>query len=282
MKCFENVDVYVEKAGIVKTSVLFDGRIRSIGNTDGAEKINLPEGALVLPAFIDEHIHGAGGADVMDASAEALETMAKTVAREGTARFLATTMTQSRGNILKAVRAVREYALHGGEGAGIAGIHLEGPFISPLRAGAQPAEYISKPDISYFEEINEEAGGLVKMVTLAPEVDGADELIRYLDLKGITVSVGHSDATYEQTARAASMGAGCVTHTFNAQTGIHHRDIGVAGAAVTCKNLCAELIADTVHVSVPAIKLLASGKGKNGLILITDAMRAKGLADGVS
>ncbi|MDE7082692.1 MAG: N-acetylglucosamine-6-phosphate deacetylase [Clostridia bacterium] len=278
MKYFENVDVYVENSGIVKTSVVFDEKIKYIGaDGRGIEKIELPVGATVLPGFIDEHIHGAGGADAMDATVAALETIDKTLAREGTTRFLATTMTQSKENILKAVNSIKSYKAQGD--TGLLGIHLEGPFISSLRAGAQPEKYILKPDVEFFKEINDASGGLVKLVTLAPEIERADELITYLTEKGVTVSVGHSDATYNQTINAVNLGARCVTHTFNAQTGIHHRDLGVAGAAVTCEKLSAEIISDTVHVSIPAIKLLAANKDKDKLILITDAMRAKGLAD---
>lgn len=284
MKAFKNVSVYVEGKGIVKSSVYFDEKIEKIGGCmKGAEEIPLPEGAVVLPGFIDEHIHGAGGSDAMDGTTKDLSIIAETVAKEGTTTFLATTMTQSKENILKAMRAVKEYREAGSEkGARIEGIHLEGPFIAAAHKGAQPLEYVAAPNAEVFDEYNEASGNCIKIITLAPEVDGAIGFIRHLKEKGVVVSIGHTGAKCTEVLQAMDAGATNITHTYNAQSPLHHREIGVVGSALLFDDLYCELISDTIHVSVPAMQLLVKNKKADKLALITDAMRAKGLADGVS
>lgn len=284
MKAFKNASVYAEGKGIIRTSVYFDDKIRQIGGyVAGAEEIELPENAVVLPGFIDEHIHGAGGSDAMDGNTKDLEIIAETVAKEGTTTFLATTMTQSKENILKAMRAVKEYREAAGEqGARIAGVHLEGPFIAAAHKGAQPLEYVAAPDAKTFDEYNAACGNAIKIITLAPETDGALDFIRHIVAQGTVVSIGHTGAKYAEVKAAMEAGATNVTHTYNAQSPLHHREIGVVGSALLLEDLYCELICDTIHVSVPAMQLLVKNKRADKLALITDAMRAKGLADGVS
>lgn len=284
MKAFKNASVYAEGKGIIRTSVYFDDKIRQIGGyVAGAEEIELPENAVVLPGFIDEHIHGAGGSDAMDGNTKDLAIIAETVAKEGTTSFLATTMTQSKENILKAMRAVKEYREAAGEqGARIAGVHLEGPFIAAAHKGAQPLEYVAAPDAKTFDEYNAACGNAIKIITLAPETDGALDFIRHIVAQGTVVSIGHTGAKYAEVKAAMEAGATNVTHTYNAQSPLHHREIGVVGSALLLENLYCELICDTIHVSVPAMQLLVKNKRADKLALITDAMRAKGLADGVS
>lgn len=283
MKCFKNATVYVEGEGLKKCTVSFDERIQSIGAECSGEEIQLPEGAIVLPGFIDQHIHGAGGSDGMDGRVEDLKIIAETVAAEGTTGFLATTMTQSKENILKAMQAVKSYRENMPEtGARVLGIHLEGPFIAAAHKGAQPLEYVAVPDAAVFDEYNQASGNAIKIVTLAPEVDGAAELIRHLTAKGIVSSIGHTGAKCADIQQAIQAGASNVTHTYNAQTALHHREIGTVGSAMLFDELNCELIADTIHVSVPAMQLLVKNKPKNRVSLITDAMRAKGIPDGVS
>lgn len=284
MKAFKNASVYAEGKGIIKTSVYFDDKIRQIGGyVAGAEEIELPENAVVLPGFIDEHIHGAGGSDAMDGNTKDLAIIAETVAKEGTTSFLATTMTQSKENILKAMRAVKEYREAAGEqGARIAGVHLEGPFIAAAHKGAQPLEYVAAPDAKTFDEYNAACGNAIKIITLAPETDGALDFIRHIVAQGTVVSIGHTGAKYAEVKAAMEAGATNVTHTYNAQSPLHHREIGVVGSALLLEDLYCELICDTIHVSVPAMQLLVKNKRADKLALITDAMRAKGLADGVS
>lgn len=284
MKAFKNASVYAEGKGIIRTSVYFDDKIRQIGGyVAGAEEIELPENAVVLPGFIDEHIHGAGGSDAMDGNTKDLAIIAETVAKEGTTSFLATTMTQSKENILKAMRAVKEYREAAGEqGARIAGVHLEGPFIAAAHKGAQPLEYVAAPDAKTFDEYNAACGNAIKIITLAPETDGALDFIRHIVAQGTVVSIGHTGAKYAEVKAAMAAGATNVTHTYNAQSPLHHREIGVVGSALLLEDLYCELICDTIHVSVPAMQLLVKNKRADKLALITDAMRAKGLADGVS
>lgn len=284
MKAFKNASVYAEGKGIIRTSVYFDDKIRQIGGyVAGAEEIELPENAVVLPGFIDEHIHGAGGSDAMDGNTKDLAIIAETVAKEGTTTFLATTMTQSKENILKAMRAVKEYREAAGEqGARIAGVHLEGPFIAAAHKGAQPLEYVAAPDTKTFDEYNAACGNAIKIITLAPETDGALDFIRHIVAQGTVVSIGHTGAKYAEVKAAMEAGATNVTHTYNAQSPLHHREIGVVGSALLLEDLYCELICDTIHVSVPAMQLLVKNKRADKLALITDAMRAKGLADGVS
>lgn len=285
MKGFRNVRAYVRGRGFLTTSVgVENGRITALGE-DVIPDENLPcvpEGAWLLPGFLDEHIHGAGGADVMDATPDALSVIAKTLAREGTTSFLATTMTQSRNAIIGALRAVGDCMARGTGGARLLGAHLEGPFISRDYRGAQKEEFVAVPDVSVFDAYQSASVGSVRMVTLAPEEDAENELIRFLAASGVVAAVGHSGADFACVEKAADAGLSSVTHTYNAQSGIHHRHFGTAGAAMLDDRLFAELICDAIHVSVPAMRLLAKNKPRNKLVLITDSIRAKGLGNGVS
>ena len=283
MKYFKNALVYVEGEGLKQCDLAFDKKILSIGEVSEGEVFELPEDAIVLPGFIDEHIHGAGGSDAMDGTIEDLDIIAKTVAQEGTTSFLATTMTQSPQNITKAMEAVKEYREKAPEtGARVVGVHLEGPFIAAAHKGAQPLEYVAKPDIAVFDAYNKASGNCIKIVSLAPEEAGADTLIAHLAEQGIVASIGHTGAKSLDIRNAIKAGATNVTHTYNAQAPLHHREIGTVGSALLYDELRTELIADGIHVSIPAMQLLAKCKPADKLVLITDAMRAKGLADGVS
>ncbi len=287
MKCFKNVTVYVDGKGLKKRTVCFDEKIEKISRCGlagkNAEEIVLPKNAIVVPGFIDQHIHGAGGSDGMDGTVEDIETIAKTVAAEGTTSFVVTTMTQSKENITKALNAVKEYReADKKEGARVVGVHLEGPFIAAAHKGAQPLEYVKEPDIATFDEYNAACGNAIKIVSLAPEVAGADELISHMSKKGVVASIGHTGAKYQDIEKAIAAGASNVTHTYNAQTALHHREIGTVGSAMLLDELNCELIADTIHVSVPAMRLLVKNKPADKISLITDAMRAKGIPDGVS
>ena len=238
MKAFKNVRAYID--GKVRTAdIAFDGKIAGIDSgTDGAEAVRLPDGAIVTAGFIDTHVHGAGGADAMDGTTAALDVISKTLAREGTTAFLATTMTAPREQILSALRAVAEYGDEG-NGAQVLGVHLEGPFISEKYKGAQRADCIRKPSAELLAEFNRAAGGRIKTVTFAPEQDGADGLIKYCVDNGIVASIGHTAATGDQARRAADAGARGVTHTFNAQSPFSHRDVGAAGSRSATTGLCA-------------------------------------------
>ncbi len=285
MKAFEKVPVYVDGVGVVIRSVSFGETIEKISRKPikNAEIIQIPEDCIVLPGFVDQHIHGAGGSDGMDGTVEDIAKIADTVAAEGTTSFAVTTMTQSPENITKALSAVKKYRESGRkDGARVVGVHLEGPFIAAAHKGAQPLEYVKAPDIAAFDAYNEASGNAIRIVTLAPEVEGADEFIKHLTEKGIVSSIGHTGAKFADIERAVEAGASNVTHTYNAQSALHHREIGTVGSAMLLDELNCELIADTIHVSVPAMQLLAKNKPADKLCLITDAMRAKGIPDGVS
>ncbi|UOQ46713.1 N-acetylglucosamine-6-phosphate deacetylase [Gracilibacillus caseinilyticus] len=234
-----------------------------------------------IPGLIDVHIHGANGADVMDATPEALETMAQALPMEGTTSFLATTMTQSEENIEKALENTAAYIKRQpNQHAEVIGIHLEGPFINKVRKGAQPEEHILKPDVALFKKWNELAADNIKLVTLAPEVDGAELLIRYLTEQGIVASAGHTDATAAEIELAMDQGLSHITHLYNQMRGFHHREPGVVGAAWQHKQLMVEMIADGVHSTPYAVKTAYDLIGKDNLLLITDAIRAKCLQGG--
>ncbi len=282
MKGLKNVTAYIAGKGLIKTDIAIeDGKIAAIGKLD-VEPIFETDG-IVLPGFIDEHIHGAGGSDAMDGTEEALQTISEYVAKEGTTGFLATTMTQSPENIGKALKNVKNVREKGEyKGAEVLGVHLEGPFISPKHVGAQPLEYVAKPAPETFDKYNELSGGNIKIVTLAPEVEGGFDLVKHLKNIGVVASIGHTGAKFSDVEAAVAAGASNVTHTYNAQTPLHHREAGVVGAAMLFDKLNCEMICDTIHVSVPAIKIFVKNKPHDKFTLITDAMRAKGMPDGLS
>lgn len=282
MKGFINSWIVTEEGKIKGNLIIEDGKIASLGNESAQGLMELPENYTVIPGFIDEHIHGAMGSDAMDGTFKDLLTIAKALASEGTTGFLATTMTQSPENICHALNAVKEYREQNPEeGAEILGVHLEGPFIAKEHVGAQPIEYVQKPLVETFKVYEEASGNNIKIVTLAPEVEGAENLIKYLVSKHIVASVGHTGATYEDVKRAIAAGASNATHTYNAMKGVHHREVGTVGATFLFDEINAEIICDGIHISAPAIQLLYKNKPHNKFTLITDAMRAKHMPDGM-
>jgi N-acetylglucosamine-6-phosphate deacetylase len=259
------------------------GSIETITSMEKFFVIEVPASFKAVPGFIDVHIHGINGADVMDATYDALNTMAQALPKEGTTSFLATTITQSIDTIEKSLINAAEYIsqLQEPGKAEILGIHLEGPFINKDRAGAQPAEFIIDPNIELFKRWNTLSKNKIKLVTLAPERPGGLEMVKYFKKYGIIASIGHSDATYEEAIEAIKAGANHVTHLFNRMRGLHHREPGVVGAALLQKELIAEIIVDGIHIVPEMVKLAFQQKGKQGIILITDSMRAKCLNNGV-
>lgn len=283
-----NARVLTEQCLIDKGFIhIKDGKIAETGPASAlpyvdAEVVKLPEDSTIVPGFIDVHIHGAGGADTMDATLEALYTMASILPEEGTTSFLATTITQDQDAIFKALENAADFiGQHNGPGkAEVLGVHLEGPFINETRKGAQPEKHIIKPDIELFSKMQEASGNNIKIVTLAPEKEQGNEFIAYLAENGVIASIGHSDASYGQMAEAVRAGATHVTHLFNGMRGMHHRDPGVAGAALLFDELKMEIIADGIHVVPEMLDLSIRAKGTDGVILITDSMRAKCLKNG--
>ena len=279
---FKNTFILTEE-GIIKTNIIIkDGIINYIGNKEIDGLITLPDDQILVPGFIDEHMHGINGYDVMDGSVETLRKIAEEVAKEGVTSFLATTSTasiQKTINTLHAVKAFKE--IDNSCYAEIIGAHLEGPFLSKTYQGAQLGEYIINPSISLMKEFIIESGNNVKLVTLAPEEENGLDLIKYLKDHNIIASVGHSNATFNIIGQSIKQGLTTVTHTYNAQKPIHHREVGVVGAAMLFDELYTELICDGIHVSNPAVKLLCKNKPLDKIVLITDSLPEKGLKDGV-
>lgn len=250
--------------------VLFDNKILGIVDEvpENTEIIDA-KGAYVSAGFIDLHIHGSGGADVMDATLEALHTISETLLQTGTTAFLATTMTMSTEAIDKALDNIGKNA-KSVNGAQILGVHLEGPFINPSRHGAQNPDYIQRPNFDLIGKYMEH----VKMITLAPEVEGAKKFIEMMqqDYPHVILSIGHSDATYEQSKKGFSWGISHATHLFNAMNGYHHREPGIIGAVFDSDVTC-DIIPDLVHTHPSTLELTYRMK-QDKLIVITDAMRA--------
>jgi len=233
---------------------------------------------IITPGFIDLHVHGGDGTDFMDADASATERILRFHARHGTTALAATTLSASPCDLRAAVEVIARSAQAPTAGAEICAIHLEGPYINRERAGAQDPASIRSPDLREVETLLALAPRMKWLMTVAPEIAGVRGLIEsYRDR--ITFSIGHTAAGYAEAVAALEWGASHFTHLFNAMSGLHHRDPGVAGAALTSASATAELIADGIHVH-PAVLRLAAQAMPHRIALITDAMRACGLADG--
>lgn len=235
---------------------------------------------LLIPGFVDVHVHGGAGHDFMYSDAESLNTITKFHSTQGTTTMLATTMTASKTAIDQVFAEINAYRATEMPYTQIAGMHLEGPFISPKWSGAQNPEHIVLANIEWLEQWENNYPGMIRQVTLAPEREGALEAILWLRKHGITAALGHTDASFEEVIAAADAGLNQAVHMFNAMTPLHHRKPGAAGAVLFDKRIRAEIIADGIHVHPAAISLVANLKKDNNLLLITDAMSATGLSDG--
>lgn len=284
----QNIRIALPKGQLMTGEILMDdGKIvqisdQPIDSWSGARFDG--EGSIALPGFIDHHIHGAMGADFMDGDEQAFTTIASYLPREGTTSFLATTLTQSAKNIQRAVDCGERFMsvknARSANGAEMLGFHLEGPFIHPDQAGAQPLEFIREPSTDLVQEWFGKDLEHLKVVTMAPETDKDFNLIQYLTEHGVISSAGHTTATYAQIEQATHFGLRHLTHFCNAMTGLHHREIGVVGAGLLNDQLFCEVIADGIHISDDMLKLMLKVIGSDRIVLITDSMRAKGLTDG--
>ncbi len=270
-----------------------DGRIIAIGHRD---EVKIPAGAIdyiaagmiVAPGFVDVHIHGAGGHDVMEATPAALDCITSTVARYGTTSILATTVTASLDQTCRSLQGIAQYIRAHEKfepdstslSAEILGIHLEGPFISKARRGVHPPDAIARPSVQILEKFRAAADGLIRMITVAPEIPGALDLIQSAVASGIVAAIGHTDANYEQTQAAIQAGARHTVHFYNAMRPFSHRDPGIIGAVLTEPDVTAEVIADGIHVAGPAIQVLLGTKGFDTVLLASDATAATGMPDG--
>jgi N-acetylglucosamine-6-phosphate deacetylase len=275
--------------------VVEGSRISAIGHRD---EIRVPADAVdyvaaemtVVPGFVDVHIHGAGGHDVMEGNVRALDRIAATVARHGTTSLVATTVTapieetcHSLEGIARYIRSheeLKEPQENGKLAAEFVGIHLEGPFISKARRGVHPPDAIARPSVEVLQQFLDAADGLVKIVTIAPEIPGARELIEYAVAAKIVAAIGHTDADYDQARAAIQAGARHAVHMFNAMRPFTHRDPGVVGAILTDPEVTAEVIADGVHVAGPTIQVLLGCKGFDAVLLASDGIAATGMPDG--
>ena len=277
-----NAEIYTGDETISKGYIRFKETILDIGpmsafNEQAEDECTDLQGEKIIPGFIDVHSHGGYGVDTMDADPEKLVEMIEQMRREeGITSYFPTTMTQSPENIEKALESIKVAAK---ETPIIQGIHLEGPFISPVFKGAQPEKYIQKPNAETMKKWNELSGGLIKLVTYAPEEADSNEFEMYCEENGIRLSIGHTNATRQELLHSH---AKHVTHLYNAQRGLHHREPGVAGHALLEEDIMAEMIVDGFHIAPDMVKLAYKLKGSHGIELITDAMRAKGMPEGES
>jgi N-acetylglucosamine-6-phosphate deacetylase len=264
--------------------VIEGGRIAAI-EPEGQVSPNPDEGRVleagglwVMPGMIDVHVHGAVGCDTMDATPEALQKMGEFFLRQGVTSYLPTTITSTPEATWRAIDHAVRYSQDGGLGARPLGLHLEGPYLGYKNRGAQPPDWLRSPDPAEYRRWFET--GFIRLVTLAPEITGALELIRDGVKEGVRFSAGHTEANFAQMRLAADAGLTQATHTFNGMTGLHHREPGTVGAILTDDRIFAEVIADGIHLHPAVLGLVFRAKGPERTLLVTDAMRAAGMEDG--
>lgn len=270
--------VFVDDEFIPRQIEILDSKITRILPYN-QEKVDKDYGNnRIVPGFIDVHCHGYGGYDTNDATEDGLKKWLKNVTSEGVCALCPTTITQSNEVLTNAVKNVAVVKKQNPEGAEILGIHFEGPYISKEFKGAQPEQYIVKPDIQEFKQYQKDAEGLIKIITIAPEEDENNQLIKYCVETGVNVSLGHSAATYQQAQIAIQDGATCFTHTYNGMSRFNHRDNNLVGAALG-SDIFAECICDGHHSTINSLKIFFRCKGKNG-IMMSDGLMTKGLPVG--
>lgn len=286
MKLIKDINIILRDR-IVKGSIVFSERIEkiimgegdySLVNDSQLEHIEVNDACYLSPGFIDIHVHGAAGSDIMDASQEALTKIKESLLESGVISFLPTTMSMPVEDIKRSLAAVRMNMckeVTGSRGARILGVHLEGPFLNKKYKGAHTEENIVLPDFNLINEFID----IIKIVTLAPEIEGIGKLISFLRDKGIVCSAGHSAASYEEMLAAIDSGISHITHLFNAMPGLHHRNPGIIGTALTT-DISVELIADFIHIHPAVLKLVLQAKDPGQIILVTDQMQAATLQDG--
>jgi len=249
------------------------------GQAEGVERIDAG-GAWLIPGFVDVHVHGGANHDFMDVDEEGIREITKFHASNGTTSMLATTLTAPREELTAVIALAADYMSKPMPYAKLVGVHLEGPFVNVKWKGAQNPAYILPPQPEWLEEWVDRFPGVVKLQTLAPEIEGSLDYIEKLAANGIVPSCGHTDATYDQIIAAADRGLRHAVHTFNAMTPLHHRNPGTVGAVLTDDRITAEVIADGHHVHPAGVKLITRAKGVHNVILVTDAMAAAGMPDG--
>jgi N-acetylglucosamine-6-phosphate deacetylase len=248
----------------------------------GCRSFDFP-GAVLAPAYLDIHIHGGMGHDVMEPNKDGLARFEGFLAQHGVAAYLPTTVTAPEETILRALEWLAkrtEKADAATAGARPLGIHLEGPFISHARRGVHPPEYLVAPTLSRFERYWQAARGHIKVMTIAPEVEGAMEVIAEASRRGVCCSLGHSDSDLQTARLAVAAGAHHATHTFNAMRPLDHRQPGLLGVVLTDPDVTADIIADGIHLHPSVVQLFLRAKGAQAAVLITDAISATGMPEG--
>jgi N-acetylglucosamine-6-phosphate deacetylase len=271
--------------------LLEDGIISDISSREHRElpkncRIVDYKDAILAPAFIDIHVHGAAGHDVMEASPDAMPCLEQFLAKHGVGSYFPTTVTapvettiSALGRFADAIEASAKQTSATLRSRPI-GIHLEGPFLSHARRGVHPPKDLLRPSLNVFEQFWQASRGHLGIMTIAPELDGALELIAEAAKRGVCVSLGHSDADLETTRSAVNAGAKHATHLFNGMRPLTHRDPGIVGEALTNPRIAVEIIADGIHLDPSIVKLIVAAKGQRDVILITDGTAATGMPDG--
>ncbi len=256
------------------------GKIKDIRRY-GEERADADYGDLrIVPGFIDIHCHGAYTFDTNDADEKGLRNWTRRIPQEGCTSFLATTITQSEEVLTAALKNVAKVMREGYEGAEILGIHFEGPYLNLKYKGAQPEEYIVKPAVEQFKKYQEAAEGHIRYITMAAETDDDFALTKYCSQNGVTVSIGHSAATYEEAVMAWAHGARSMTHVYNGMTPFNHRANGLVGAAFRLRTMYGEIICDGNHSTTAALNNFFMSKGPDYAIMVSDALMAKGMPSG--
>jgi len=277
--------IVLENEVLTGKVLIFNDKIVDILDEESFEKMSLiqeikiidAKGKYVSPGFIDIHIHGSGGKDIMDGEITALKTVSETIAKSGVTAFLPTTMSMEKEKIYKALDSIKLAMKDNIKGAKIIGAHMEGPFISERYKGAHNKDYFLKPDLKFIENYMD----VIKIITIAPEEDFQFNFIKNVKKSSdIVLSMGHTNSDYETAMEAVSVGISNATHIFNAMRPFHHRDPGTVGAVLN-SNISFELIADTLHIHPDAFQILLNAKGKDKMILITDSMRAGFMKAGI-
>jgi N-acetylglucosamine-6-phosphate deacetylase len=265
-----------------KDIAIESGRIQQIGENLTGDKTIDATGLIVAPGFIDTHFHGYGGVDFTTASSSDILKVSGLLVKHGVTGFLASTVAAPHNQLIKACNEIAQaaHAWNEGRGARILGVHLEGPYLNPKMRGAMNPGHFKNPSLQELLEFQEEARGLLKQVTVAPELPGAYEFIREAVKRGIVVSLGHSDATYAEAMNAVLAGASKANHIFNQMRGFHHREPGLAMALLDQENVYIEMISDFIHLHPTTMRLVVKTAGPRRVILITDAVAATGLPDG--
>ena len=271
---FKNVKLFGEDFKFINADVAVENGIFS--DSSNGEVLDC-DGLMMIPGLVDLHTHGAVGCEPVDASFEAIETISRFEAEHGTTTFLPTTATQSFEELSTATRCIAD-AKPKVSGAKIGGIHMEGPYFSMKYKGAQNPEHIRRPDADEFFAINKGCGGLVKLISIAPENEGSEKFVRTVK-PYVKVAAGHTDADYETMVKAIGWGVSQLTHSFNAMRGLHHRNPGAIGAAIDSDIYC-ELISDGMHVHPAMVRLFYKSVGAERLVLISDSVRSAYLPDG--